>query len=105
VNDVRFRVAPLTDRDADELLREIRGYALLTGYRGRPPADVNALRDVLLRMSCLAEQVPEIEELDLNPVIALSRGAGCRVIDARIKVAAPGLRGERSPMVSSPSET
>jgi acetyl coenzyme A synthetase (ADP forming)-like protein len=89
VGDVRFRVAPLTDRDADELLREIRGHALLSGYRGRPPADVKALRDALLRMSCLAEQVPEIEELDLNPVIALSPGAGCRVIDARIKVASP----------------
>ena len=87
--DVRFRVAPVTDRDADELLHEIRGYPLLTGHRGRPGADIEALRDTLLRMSCLAEQVPEIEELDLNPVIALAPGAGCRVIDARIKVAAP----------------
>jgi acyl-CoA synthetase (NDP forming) len=89
VNDVRFRVAPLADRDAEELLREIRGHALLTGYRGRTPADVQALKDALLRMSCLAEQIPEIDELDLNPVIALAPGAGCRVIDARIKVASP----------------
>jgi acetyl coenzyme A synthetase (ADP forming)-like protein len=88
LGDVRFRVAPLTDRDADELLHEIRGLPLLTGHRGRPPADIDALRDVLLRISCLAESVPEISELDLNPVIALSPGAGCRVIDARIKVAA-----------------
>ena len=87
VNDVRFRVAPLTDRDADELLHEIRGHALLSGYRGRPPADNAALREALLRLSFLAEQVPEIEELDLNPVIAFAPGAGCRVIDARIKVA------------------
>jgi len=96
VNDVRFRVAPLTDRDADQLLHEIRGHALLTGYRGRTPADVEALRDALLRMSCLAEQVPEIEELDLNPVIALAPGAGCRVIDARIRVAAPTRYAEPS---------
>jgi acetyl coenzyme A synthetase (ADP forming)-like protein len=89
IGDVRFRVAPLTDRDADDLLQEIRGFPLLTGYRGRPAADVAALRDVLLRMSCLAEGVPEIAELDLNPVIALAPGAGCRVIDARIKVALP----------------
>jgi acyl-CoA synthetase (NDP forming) len=89
IGDVRFRVAPLTDRDADDLLHEIRGFQLLTGYRGRPAADVAALRDVLLRMSCLAERVPEIAELDLNPVIALAPGAGCRVIDARIKVAPP----------------
>lgn len=87
LGDVRFRVAPLTDRDADDLLHEIRGFPLLAGHRGRPPADIDALRDVLLRVSCLAECVPEISELDLNPVIALAAGAGCRVIDARIKVA------------------
>jgi len=89
LGDVRFRIAPLTDRDADDLLHEIRGFPLLTGHRGVPPADVQALRDVLLRMSCLAERVPEIAELDLNPVMALAPGAGCRVIDARIKVARP----------------
>jgi acetyl coenzyme A synthetase (ADP forming)-like protein len=87
--DVRFRVAPLTDRDADELLHEIRGVALLKGHRGRPPADIDALRDVLLRVSRLAEEVPEIAELDLNPVIALPPGHGCRIVDARIKVAGP----------------
>jgi acetate---CoA ligase (ADP-forming) len=86
--DVRFRVAPLTDRDADELLHEIRGLPLLTGHRGRPPADMDALRDVLLRISCLAENLREVVELDLNPVIALAPGQGCRVVDARIKVAA-----------------
>lgn len=86
--DIRFRVAPLTDRDADELLHEIRGYALLAGHRGRVPGDIDALRDALLRVSQLAEDVPEIEELDLNPVIALAPGQGCRVVDARIRVAA-----------------
>ena len=71
LGDVRFRIAPLTDRDADELLHEIRGFPLLEGYRGHPAADVDALRDVLLRVSRLADEVPEIAELDLNPVIAL----------------------------------
>jgi acetyl coenzyme A synthetase (ADP forming)-like protein len=94
-SDVRFRIAPLIDRDADDLLHEIRGLPLLTGHRGRPPADIDALRDVLLRVSCLAERVPEIAELDLNPVIALAPGAGCRVIDARIRVAPAGRRSER----------
>ena len=86
MGDVRFRIAPLTDRDADELLHEIRGFPLLQGYRGQPAADVDALRDVLLRVSRLADEVPEIVELDLNPVIALPDGHGCRIVDARIKV-------------------
>ena len=86
LGDVRFRIAPLTDRDADELMREIRGFRLLQGYRGQPAADVAALRDVLLRVSRLADEVPEIVELDLNPVIVLPAGRGCRIVDARIKV-------------------
>lgn len=103
LGDVRFRVAPLTDRDADDLLREIRGFPLLTGYRGRPGADVPALRDAILRMSCLAERVPEIADLDLNPVIALAPGAGCRVIDARIKVALPNGQSSKSAIFSRQS--
>jgi acyl-CoA synthetase (NDP forming) len=88
--DVRFRIAPLTDRDADDLLHEIRGLPLLKGFRGHAPADMEALRDVLLRVSRLAEEVPEISELDLNPVIALDAGNGCRIVDARIRVKRPG---------------
>ena len=87
LGDVRFRIAPLTDRDADELLRGIRGYKLLQGYRGHPPVDLEALRDLLLRVARLAEAVPDIAELDLNPVIALPPGNGCRIVDARIRVA------------------
>jgi acetate---CoA ligase (ADP-forming) len=86
VGDVRFRVAPLTDHDADDLLSEIRGARLLQGYRGRPGADMDALRELLLRVSRLAEDVHELAELDLNPVIALPPGQGCRIVDARISV-------------------
>jgi len=86
LGDVNFRVAPLTDRDADELLRGIRGRPLLDGYRGHAPADVDALREMLLRVSRLATEVPEISELDLNPVIALPPGHGCRIVDARIRI-------------------
>jgi acyl-CoA synthetase (NDP forming) len=86
LGDVRFRVAPLTDRDADELIHGIRGLPLLFGYRGHPPADLDALREVLLRISRLAVEVPEIAELDLNPVMAMSPGSGCRIVDARIRV-------------------
>jgi acyl-CoA synthetase (NDP forming) len=88
LGDVRFRIAPLTDRDAYDLVRGIRGFKLLEGFRGQAPADLDALRELLLRISRLAEEVPEIRELDLNPVIALSPGHGCRIVDARIRVAA-----------------
>jgi acyl-CoA synthetase (NDP forming) len=109
LGDVRFRIAPLTDRDADDLLHEIRGLPLLEGHRGHPPSDIAALREVLLRVSCLAEAVPEIAELDLNPVVALSAGAGCRVLDARIKVALPrgasrhALPEIRQPLATAPA--
>ena len=86
LGDVRFRIAPLTDRDVDELLHDIKGFPLLQGYRGHPAADLEALRELLLRVSRFADDVPEIAELDLNPVIALAPGSGCRIVDARIRV-------------------
>lgn len=87
LKDVIFRVTPLTDRDARAMIRGIRGYRLLEGYRGHPPADVAALEDMLLRVSRLVEEVPYIQEMDMNPVLAMPPGQGCRVIDARILVA------------------
>jgi acetyl coenzyme A synthetase (ADP forming)-like protein len=84
LGDVCFRITPLTDRDAFEMVSGIRGSRLFLGYRGHPAADVQALEDVLLRVSRLVEDVPEIEELDLNPVFALPPGQGCRIVDARI---------------------
>jgi acyl-CoA synthetase (NDP forming) len=71
------------------MVREIRGFRLLEGYRGHPPADVKGLEEVLLRISFLVEEVPEITELDLNPIFALSPGEGCRIVDARIRVESP----------------
>jgi acyl-CoA synthetase (NDP forming) len=86
LGDVQFRITPLTDRDAAEMVRGIKGYRLLTGYRGHPPADVEALEETLLRVSRLVEETPEISELDLNPIFALPPGQGCRIVDARIRV-------------------
>jgi len=77
-------VTPLTDRDAVEMVRGIRGSRLFLGYRGHPSADVAAIEEVLLRVSRLALEVPQISELDLNPVFALPPGQGCRIVDARI---------------------
>jgi len=84
--DVRFRVTPLSDQDAREMVREIRGYRLLEGYRGHPPADIAAIEEVLLRVSRLVEDIPEIQELDLNPIFGLPPSRGCVVADARIRV-------------------
>ncbi len=87
--DVCFRVTPLTNRDAGEMVRAIRGYRLLEGFRGRPPADTEAIQEVLLRLSRLVEELPEIGEVDLNPVFALAPGQGCLIADARIEVRPP----------------
>jgi acyl-CoA synthetase (NDP forming) len=81
--DHAARLTPLTDTDADRLVGSIRSAPLLRGYRGGRPTDLGALRDLLLRVSRLADDLPEVTELDLNPVIA--RADGVFVVDARIK--------------------
>jgi acyl-CoA synthetase (NDP forming) len=87
---VAFRLAPLTDRDADALVRSIRGFPLLEGYRDRKPVDLPALRNLLLKLSYLGSQVPELVELEFNPVIALPAGEGCRIVDVRARVSPIG---------------
>jgi acetyl coenzyme A synthetase (ADP forming)-like protein len=82
--DVAFRLHPLTEVDVAAMLDEVRGTALLRGYRGAPPKDEAALKDLLLRLSALVEACPEIREMDLNPVKVLERGV--RVVDARVRV-------------------
>ena len=82
--DHSARLTPLTDTDADQLIGSIRSAPLLSGRRGQPTADLGALRNLLLRVSRLADDLPEVTELGLNPVIA--RPDGAFVVDARIKV-------------------
>lgn len=89
LKDVCFRMTPLTQRDAAEMVRAIRGHRLLAGYRNLPPSDVGALEEALLRLSRLVEEVPEIRELDLNPLFAFPEGQGCTIVDARIRVGEP----------------
>lgn len=86
LKDVQFRLAPLTDRSVHELVRAIRGFPLLDGYRGAPRADVPGLEDVLARVGALADGCPQIAELDLNPVKVLRVGQGCVALDARIRL-------------------
>jgi acetyl coenzyme A synthetase (ADP forming)-like protein len=88
LKDVAFRVQPLTDRDAREMVRSVRGFPLLEGYRGEPPGDVAAIEETLLRFSQLLGDHPGIVEMDLNPIKVLPPGRGCRVVDARAAVVA-----------------
>jgi len=85
--DVAFRVTPVSDRDAADMLDQLRGRQLFDGFRGAPAADRAALIEVLQRISALIEIVPEMVELDLNPVIVHAPGEGCVVVDARIRIA------------------
>ena len=97
LRDVSVRVAPLTDRDAQEMVREIRSHPLLEGYRGAPPGNTESLIDLIHRVSCLASENPEIVELDLNPVLVFPGTRACLAIDARMRVAravAPAVPAE-----------
>jgi len=87
LKDVSFRIVPLTRRDAREMIKEIKGYPLLEGYRGKERSDINFLIDLLMKVSKLAEDHPEIKELDLNPVFLYREGA--LVVDARIILESP----------------
>ena len=80
--DVSFRVAPLTERDAEEMISEIKGRKLLEGYRGTEPVDKEALVDALVKVGQIGVENPEIKEMDLNPVMAYPRGL--KVVDARV---------------------
>jgi acetate---CoA ligase (ADP-forming) subunit beta len=82
LKDVSFRIVPLLQRDAAEMIREIKGYKLLEGYRGQEPADIKALEDLILKVSDFVEKNPQIKELDLNPVFAYKDGV--LAVDARI---------------------
>lgn len=89
LRDASFRLTPVTDVDAEEMIDGLRLAPLLDGYRGAPPADRAALVDLILRVSALVEIVPELQELDINPVLVQPRGKGAVAVDARIRVAGP----------------
>jgi acyl-CoA synthetase (NDP forming) len=91
IGGAAFRIAPLTDTDAEELVGGGKAGMLVSGFRGAAPSDAAALRDLVLRLGRLGEELPEIAELDLNPVIAHSDG--CVAVDARVRIS----RAPRAP--------
>jgi acyl-CoA synthetase (NDP forming) len=90
LRDITVRVAPITDRDAEEMVSEIRGSALFKGYRGAPPVNTATLLDLIHRVSRLAIEQPEIQELDLNPVVVFPGNRPCFAVDARMRLARVG---------------
>lgn len=94
LKDVAFRLQPITDADAREMIRETQSFRLLEGYRNNPEGDVAALEEALQKVSALIAAVPELMEMDLNPVKVLIPGQGVVVVDARMRVEpiAPGKR-------------
>lgn len=86
LQDPVFRITPLTDADAQEMIQSIRGLPLLQGYRGQPPADLEAIEDLLLRISWLVEELPEIVEMGLNPVSVFEPGKGLAPLNVQVYV-------------------
>jgi acetyl coenzyme A synthetase (ADP forming)-like protein len=84
LKDVSFALAPATDTDAKRMIQSIKTYPLLQGARGGPAMDEASLQDAILRLSQLVEEQDGIEEIDVNPLIVLPDGEGCKVVDARI---------------------
>ena len=82
--DITFRIHPLTDVDVQDMVRSVKAHQLFAGWRGSKPTDVEALEDLLLRVSAMVEDLPQIAEMDLNPVKAQAQGRGYVVVDARI---------------------
>ncbi len=90
LKDVSFRVVPLTEDDVDEMMREIKGYAVLKGFRGSPPRDLAALKRIVLGVARIMEELEEVREIDLNPIMSYPEGQGAAIADARVIVGRGG---------------
>jgi acyl-CoA synthetase (NDP forming) len=89
LKDVSFRLIPFSEADAREMLSELKAYKILEGVRGEGPRDVDALIKVMLAVSKMIEENPEITELDCNPTFVYEKGKGAIVVDARILIDGP----------------
>jgi acetyltransferase len=90
IKDVQFRLAPMWKVTAEEMVRSIKAFKKLDGFRGTPKRDVNAVVDVILRMSAMVVNHPEVAEFDINPLIVHAEGKGASVADSRIMLRKPG---------------
>jgi acetyltransferase len=86
IKDVQFRLAPLSQQEALDMIGSIKGFPILKGTRGAKPADINKLAEILIRLSQLSSDIPELDEMDLNPVFVFEEGKGAAVVDARLKI-------------------
>ena len=84
--DVTFRLAPVTEREADDMISSIKTQKLLKGVRGEKPSDIKKLSDCIQRLSQLVTDFKEIKELDMNPVLVMEEGKGCKILDVRIGI-------------------
>jgi 4-hydroxybutyryl-CoA synthetase (ADP-forming) len=84
LKDVTFRLAPVTDREADDMIGSIKTKKLLDGVRGEKPADKKKLSELIQKLSALVTDFEEIKELDMNPVLVMEQGKGCKILDIRI---------------------
>lgn len=84
LKDIRFEIAPVDEREAREMVTRIKTYPLLAGTRGEKPSDIDALVDIILKVSRLVCDFPEIEEFEINPIIVLEKGKGALAVDLRL---------------------
>ena len=84
LKDVTFKLAPVTDKEADDMIASIKTQKLLQGVRGEKPSDIAKLSECIQRLSQLVSDFKEIKELDMNPVLVMEKGKGCKILDVRI---------------------
>jgi acetyltransferase len=84
IDDVSFRALPLSREEAGGMIAELKGHGALKGFRGGKPADLEALTDAILRLAQLLADFPELEEIDINPIVVFEEGHGLQALDSRI---------------------
>ena len=87
LKDISFRIAPLTDQDASEMVRSVKAWKLLEGVRGLPHAQTDKIEETLLRLSQLVTDFPRVSELDINPLMISDKDGEAIAVDARVKLA------------------